>query len=428
MRKSIALGSSLLLLSGAAWAADDNSVVTVSKDVPMAVNSVSSGESVVGAPASGTVTRSGRDSLTINIVNSCFPTNLRAVSNPLAKSSVVSGEFKIAVGSKEYTILAEYPSIVATASGTGDAGKISTMSAEKAKVLSGTSTITSTAAVYGNVVQFKTKIPTGISVDENGKIDTSNSGKIVLKGSEFEQIVENCNTGPVWGAYGWSSKIPTYGCGEFMGKDGVVSATFGGVNVSPDRSVMEIFVSFPGETNFCGGYWSPLMVFFDDKIPKFTNVSEFPLNPGGKVHWPEANSPGYFVAFDKDGNGKIDQKDELFGDGIEFSNGFEALKKFDSNKDGVIDSKDKMFNRLVLWQDKNGDGVSQKKEIVKLSSKIMSISLKYETNLESLAGKAEIRERATFKYKNAKGKVKTGNIYDIWFAPYIETSLADNNK
>lgn len=401
--------------------ADESSVITVSKDVPMAVNSVSAGESLTGAPASGTVTRSGRGTMTIRLVNSCFATNLRAVSNPLAKSSLINAEIDLMVGGIKYHLFAEYPAALVGAGGSGNptSGKVDYFKSSKA----GVTPVGGKVSAYGNIVEFKTNIPTSVSVDNEANITVSKD-PVALGSLAFVQSVQDCKTDPVFGDYGWSSRMPTYACGDFMGKDGDITATFGGFNVSPDRSLVELFISFPGETGFCGGFWSPLMVFFDEKIPTFNAVSDFPLNPGGKTYWPDANSPGYFLAIDRNKNGKIDQKDELFGNNNSAANGFEALKEFDSNHDGVIDAKDKDFHKLVLWNDKDADGVSQSKEITKAKLKLTKISLKYRVSAESL-GKAEIRERAKFWYTDEKGKSRAGNIYDIWLAPYVPTKLAD---
>ncbi|WP_413578451.1 EF-hand domain-containing protein [Bdellovibrio sp. HCB290] len=422
--KSAVIMMGLLALSAINASAEEENVLAVSKDVPMSVNSVNAGESVSSAPASGTVTRSGKSTMTVRLVNTCFPTNLRAVTNPLAKSSLVTAEINIFVGAKVYTLGAEFPSIIATEEGSGNIGNghVSNMSSSKVKV----DPVGGTAAIYGNIVEFRTKIPTEVSVDDSANISITKDN-VGLGKMKFEQEIIDCNTGPVFGNYGWSAQMPTYGCGQFMGEDGPVSATIGGFNVSPDRSVVEIFISYPGETGFCGGFWSPLMVFFDKKMPLFENVTEFPLNPGGKVYWPNANSPGYFVAMDRDNNGRIDKKDELFGDNNTDKNGFESLKRLDSNKDGFIDENDKEFKRLVLWNDKNGDGISQEKEMIKAGLKLNKISLNYKKNYESRGSNAEIRERAKFWYTDVKGKPRKGDIYDIWFAPYIQTNLAGSN-
>ncbi|WP_413557364.1 EF-hand domain-containing protein [Bdellovibrio sp. HCB209] len=420
MRKILSVIISMMGITGLAHASEE-SLVTVSKDVPMAVNSVSAGEALSGAPASGTVTRSGRGTMTIRLVNSCFATNLRAVSNPLARSSTISADINIRVGGATYQLFAEYPAALVGAKGSGNptSGQVGYFNPS----IAGVKPVGGKVSAYGNIVEFKTSIPTSVSVDNEANITVSKD-PVALGDLSFKQTVQDCSAEPVFGDYGWSSKMPTYACGEFMGKDGEITATFGGFNVSPDRSLVELFISFPGETGFCGGFWSPLMVFFDEKLPTFNTISDFPLNPAGKTYWPDANSPGYFLAIDHDKNGKIDKKDELFGNNNSAKNGFEALRQFDTNKDGVIDAKDKDFGKLVLWNDKNGDGVSQPDELVKAKNKLTKISLKYTVTAES-RGKAEIRERAKFSYKDSKGKTKTGNIYDIWLAPYVPTTLAE---
>ncbi|WP_413942761.1 EF-hand domain-containing protein [Bdellovibrio sp. HCB-162] len=387
------------------------------KDMPMAVNTNTSGDSVASAPAAGMVSRSGKSAVNVRINNSCFGTNLRGVGNPLSPSAIITANLNLVIGGKEYPIMVKYPSGLVTAEGM-KTNSVKPMSAETFSIPGG-----GAAGIYGNTVLLKTPIPSGVSIDSTGNIVVQSVGDVYLKSYSFEQTVDCSNQSAVYGAYGYSSYTPTHSCGEYMGKDGPISASFGGVNVSSDRTNVEINVSFPGQTGFCGGYWSPLMVFFNNERPTFTNSSTFPLNPTGKTMWPEANSPGWFVAMDRNKTGMIEEKNELFGDNASVENGFEVLKQFDSNKDGVIDKKDKDFNKLVLWNDKNGDGISQKEEMVKLSKKIVKISLDYKKGvLEPIGRYAEARERAKFWYKE-NGKMKTGDIIDIWLAP-AETRLS----
>ena len=42
-------------------------------------------------------------------------------------------------------------------------------------------------------------------------------------------------------------------------------------------------------------------------------------------------------------------------------------KVFDSNKDGVLDANDKAFDKFRIWQDQDGDGISDKGEVKTLS-------------------------------------------------------------
>ena len=76
---------------------------------------------------------------------------------------------------------------------------------------------------------------------------------------------------------------------------------------------------------------------------------------------------------DSNGNGKIDDGSELFGNFTQIKDkdgnqrlakhGYEALANLDSNNDGVIDINNKDFNKLRIWQDINKDGVSQINEL-----------------------------------------------------------------
>ena len=189
---------------------------------------------------------------------------------------------------------------------------------------------------------------------------------------------------------------------------------------SANRGVATINISFPGAEGFCGGYYSPLMIFFDEKRPLFSNVSSFPLSPfNTKTYWPESKAPGYFLALDKNGDGKIASADELFGsESGEYINGFEALATLDSNKDGIIDKKDEQFDSLLLWKDVNGDGQSQAGELSSIHSKNMEFfSLNYRSNTNQKVGaRAELKERSVFSYRDSSGSQRYGKIIDVWFS------------
>ena len=76
-----------------------------------------------------------------------------------------------------------------------------------------------------------------------------------------------------------------------------------------------------------------------------------------------------FLTLDRNGNGRIDNGTELFGDNTQLSNGetaadgFAALADLDTNQDGTIDANDAEFNDLRVWQDLNQDGISQAEEL-----------------------------------------------------------------
>lgn len=65
------------------------------------------------------------------------------------------------------------------------------------------------------------------------------------------------------------------------------------------------------------------------------------------------------LVLDVNGNGRIDNGSELFGDQTGHAHGFLALAQHDDNGDGVIDASDAVFGQLRIWQDLNQDGISQ---------------------------------------------------------------------
>lgn len=193
---------------------------------------------------------------------------------------------------------------------------------------------------------------------------------------------------------------------------------FDGVN---HNMSLTISAKFPGAEGFCGGYYSPLMLFFNKNYPAFNGVSLFPLHgvkEGSRVNWPEANSPGYFLARLAPGVTEISKASQLFGqDGLS-ENGFESLKMYDSDKNGVINKKDKVWNTLKLWKDENSNGLSEKEEIHSLASLgVESISLNYSTREQKkFDNRARVRESAKFQYR-VKGKLAEAEILDVWLTP-----------
>ncbi|MDY4445247.1 alpha/beta fold hydrolase [Campylobacter sp.] len=90
------------------------------------------------------------------------------------------------------------------------------------------------------------------------------------------------------------------------------------------------------------------------------------------------------LARDINGDNEINSGAELFGNftrlknGELAKNGAEALKDLDDNNDGIIYSNDKEFNEILIWQDKNSDGISQKNELKTLREHgIKSINLEF---------------------------------------------------
>ena len=312
----------------------------------------------------------------------CYGTNNRSVKHPLRANSIVTSTLTIKnpVNKNEVKVKVNYPASILSDKG------INPKDVSEIKVVEPANTV---VKAKGNLLLLSLPSIPSVFIDSNGEV-------------RYPSLIGDINN------------KQTSGSGEIS-------------NIQIDRAVFSstsktigIGAAFPGEDGFCGGYRSPLMLFFSEKRPTFDNNSNFPIHHNARVYWPEKNAPGYFLVLDRNKNNKIESKEELFSDKT-FENGFEALKAFDVNKDGILDKNDIIFSQLKLWQDKNGDGISQKEELYNASSKIKSISLKYQKGHVNryLASRVEERERSEFLFIK-DGKEQKGSIVDLWFQEYVE--------
>ena len=130
----------------------------------------------------------------------------------------------------------------------------------------------------------------------------------------------------------------------------------------------------------------------------------FDLDQNGfaeKMGWTSGDDA--WLVVDKNGNGKIDNGSEMFGDKTKLSNGqyakngFEALREYDSNHDGIIDANDADFGKLMVWVDANGNGISESGELMTLAAAgVVSIDLGYQAFGEETEAGTILGNVATF--------------------------------
>jgi len=147
-----------------------------------------------------------------------------------------------------------------------------------------------------------------------------------------------------------------------------------------------------------------------------------------QVAWNSSNDG--LLAYDANGNGVVDNGTELFTpwfNGGKFANGSAALASLDSNGDGFIDAQDEAFSKLSIWQDANGDGVTDAGELKSLTDHgITSLSAGTSAASGEVDGQAIVGEGTFTRADGSTGGYVEVELEAAFGAAESQTLVADD--
>ncbi|MBY0496862.1 MAG: hypothetical protein K2Y23_21845 [Cyanobacteria bacterium] len=203
----------------------------------------------------------------------------------------------------------------------------------------------------------------------------------------------------------------------------------------------------PGGCPIEGSVWDPVAcqctegcpLLLDTEANGFRLTSRddgvyFDLNSDGTpelISWTEANSDDGWLVMDRNGNGRIDNGRELFGNFSSIyqdalfpiaTDGFQALRALENNpswgvsrRDSAINGHDASYSSLQVWRDLDHDGATDEGELTALPSLgVVSLDLNYKTSRQRDEHGNFFRLKAPSDWQLPDGKIKKRIFWDVY--------------
>jgi hypothetical protein len=184
---------------------------------------------------------------------------------------------------------------------------------------------------------------------------------------------------------------------------------------------------------------SPIIIATEkDAVYKLTSADQgvlFDIDADGvpeQLAWTQAGAEVAFLAVDLDGDRRIANGKELFGNhtyaGV--NNGFTALARMNMATNGgvprgSVSSDDPLFAKLLLWFDYNHNGVSEPPELRPASESLTDIGLGYQEHMRRDGFGNEFRFKGWATVRTAPGRNRAEEpaeqqerkrlLYDVFF-------------
>lgn len=202
--------------------------------------------------------------------------------------------------------------------------------------------------VFGKKVKFI--IPKRIKLEENE--NKTKMEKILVRRSF--PVFNNLNTRTIefvrQEQYYENQKLSFNSTGTIKTQDGRE------INIDLELNMSRTFYSEKNVAVKIGQAIDPLVINYNNNAPNLTNKKySFDLDNDGTSDQISFLTKGSgFLSLDKNNDGIINDGSELFG--TESGDGFADLAKFDLDGNGWIDENDEIFDKLRIWvKDENGN-------------------------------------------------------------------------